>query len=88
MFPFVGCKTVEKKTKNITEIENQKMTELMGKSAEEIKIELGVPINEMYSDDGMRIYIYKKKKLGITCERRIEFDESDKMIGYFIRGCF
>ena len=30
----------------------------------------------------------KKKKYGITCERRFEFDESDKVIGFVSKGCF
>jgi len=29
-----------------------------------------------------------KKKYGITCERRFEFDESDKVIGFVSKGCF
>ena len=49
---------------------------------------MGNPAEDLYSDDGYRLIFYKTKKYGITCERRFEFDESDKVIGFVSKGCF
>ena len=85
---FSGCETIKKKSDEVVKKENEELSKYIGKSYEELKITLGNPDEDLYSEDGYRLIFYKKKKYGITCERRFEFDESDKVIGFVSKGCF
>tara|TARA_Y100000813_G_scaffold163390_1_gene124254 strand:- start:101 stop:421 length:321 start_codon:yes stop_codon:yes gene_type:complete len=85
---FSGCETIKKKSDEVVKKENEELSKYIGKSYEELKITLGNPDEDLYSEDGYRLIFYKKKKYGITCERRFEFDESDKVIGFMSKGCF
>ena len=78
----------KKKSDEVVKKENEELSKYIGKSYEELKITLGNPDEDLYSEDGYRLIFYKKKKYGITCERRFEFDESDKVIGFVSKGCF
>ena len=87
-FLISGCQTIEKKSQATIKKENEQLSKYIGKSYEELKIIMGNPAEDLYSDDGYRLIFYKTKKYGITCERRFEFDESDKVIGFVSKGCF
>ena len=39
-------------------------------------------------EKGSKFYIYKKKKYGITCEKKFEIDENKMVVGVSSRGCF
>ena len=40
---LTGCKTVKQKTDALIEKENQKLSKFIGKSSDELRIELGAP---------------------------------------------
>ena len=83
-----SCQTIQKKTNEIVEKENQKLEKYIGKSSKELKIKLGKP-NEGYKNaKGNLELIYKTKKYGISCERKFEIDSNSIVIGFVSNGCF
>ena len=88
LFLINGCETVKKKTDAIVEKENKKLSKYIGKSSNKLKIELGDPDEDYKNEKGNYEFIYKTKKYGISCERKFELDESDKVIGFVSKGCF
>ena len=85
---FAGCQTVKNKTDAIIEKENQKLGKYIGKSFEELKIDLGKPDEDFKNDKGNLVFIYNTKKYGIPCERRFEIDTSSIVVGFVSNGCF
>jgi hypothetical protein len=49
---------------------------------------MGLPDEVVYSNNGSTLYIYIKKKYGITCERKFEIDNNKIVIGFSSKGCF
>ena len=91
LFLTSACQTIQKKTDEIGKKENEKLSQYLGMTYLELKIAMGKPDTETYSDDPdstSRLVYYKTKKYGISCERRFELDESDKVIGFVSKGCF
>ena len=91
LFLVSACETIQKKSDEITKKENEKLSQYLGITYEELKIAMGKPDTETYSDDPdstSRLVYYKTKKYGVSCERRFELDESDKVIGFISKGCF
>ena len=91
LFLTSACQTIQKKTNEIGKKENEKLSQYLGMTYLELKIAMGKPDTETYSDDldsTSRLVYYKTKKYGISCERRFELDESDKVIGFVSKGCF
>ena len=83
-----ACQTIQKKTDEIVEKENQKLGKYIGKSSQELKIKLGKP-NEGYKNArGNLELIYKTKKYGIPCERKFEINSNLIVIGFVSNGCF
>ena len=83
-----ACQTIQKKTDEIVEKENQKLGKYIGKSSQELKIKLGKP-NESYKNArGNLELIYKTKKYGIPCERKFEINSNLIVIGFVSNGCF
>ena len=83
-----NCSTVKNKTDEIVEKENEKLSQFIGKSLKELKIEMGIPDSEELSDTGKKIFVYKTKKYGIPCERKFEIDPNSIVIGFVSNGCF
>ena len=83
-----GCKTIKQKTDSIIEKENQKLSTLIGKSYNELQIDLGKPDEDFKNEDGNLVLIYNTKKYGIPCERRFETDANSIVIGFISNGCF
>ena len=48
----------------------------------------GTSVKMMHNEIGSKFYIYKKKKYGITCEKKFEIDENNMITGVSSRGCF
>ena len=48
----------------------------------------GQPDEIIHNEKGSKFYIYKKKKYGITCEKKFEIDENNMIVGVSSRGCF
>ena len=85
---FNGCQTIEKKSQETVKKENEKMSKFLQQPESELKIVMGEPHEIKYDDKGSKFFIYKKKKYGITCERKFEIDQSKMVIGVSSRGCF
>ena len=83
-----SCKTIEKKSQEAIHKENKQLSKFIQQSESFLKIEMGLPDEVVYSNNGSTLYIYKKKKYGITCERKFEIDNNKIVIGFSSKGCF
>ena len=87
-FLLSGCQTVKQKTDAIVEKENKKLSEFIGKSLSELKMELGKPDEDFKNAKGNLEVIYNTKKYLIPCERRFEINSNNIVIGFVSNGCF
>ena len=85
---LTSCQTVKDKTDEIVKKENEKLSQFIGKSSKELKIEMGLPSSEELSDTGTKIFVYKTKKYGIPCERKFEINNNETVAGFTSKGCF
>ena len=85
---LTGCQTVKEKTDNIVQKENEKLSEFIGKSLSELKMELGKPDEDFKNAKGNLEVIYNTKKYLISCERRFEINSDNIVIGFVSNGCF
>ena len=85
---IAGCQTINEKTEAIVEKENQKLSKFIGKSVNELKIDLGNPDEDFMNERGNLELVYKTKKYGIPCERKFEINQNSIIIGFISRGCF
>ena len=83
-----GCKTIKQKTDSIIEKENQKLSTFIGKSYNELKIDLGKPDEDFKNENGNLVAVYNTKKYGISCERRFEINSNLIVVGFISNGCF
>ncbi len=88
IFLFSGCQTVKKKTDEIVEKENKKLSKYIGKSSKVLKLDLGKPDQDFKNEKGNIEFVYETKKYGISCERRFEIDSNFIVIGFVSNGCF
>ena len=87
-FLFSGCQTVKNKTDEIVKKENEKLSKYIGKSSNELKLDLGKPDEDFKNETGNLELVYKTKKYGITCERKFELNSNLVVIGFVSNGCF
>ena len=85
---LTGCQTVKEKTDNIVQKENEKLSEFIGKSLSDLKMELGKPDEDFKNAKGNLEVIYNTKKYLIPCERRFEINSENIVIGFVSNGCF
>ena len=85
---LTGCQTVKEKTDDIVQKENEKLSEFIGKSLSELKMELGKPDEDFKNAKGNLEVIYNTKKYLIPCERRFEINSGNIVIGFVSNGCF
>ena len=85
---LTGCKTIKQKTDAIVEKENQKLSKFIGKSSNDLQIDLGKPDEDFKNDKGNLVLVYNTSKYGITCERRFEIDSKSIVVGFVSNGCF
>ena len=85
---FSGCQTIKDKTDKIVEKENAKLSQFIGKSSNNLQIELGKPDEDFKNNKGNLELVYNSKKYGILCERRFEVDSNSMVIGFVSNGCF
>ena len=83
-----NCSAVKNKTDEIVKKENEKLSQFIGKSSKELKIEMGIPDSEELSDTGKKIFVYKTKKYGIPCKRKFEINNKETVVGFTSKGCF
>jgi len=63
---LVGCDTIKKKTDALVEKENQKLSNFIGKSLNDLQIELGKSDESFRNDKGNFIFVYNSKKYGCS----------------------
>ena len=85
---LTSCETIKKKSDAIVEKENQKLSKYIGKTSDNIKIDLGKPDEDFKNEKGNLELVYNTKKYGIPCERRFEIDSNSIVIGFVSNGCF
>ena len=83
-----GCQAVKKKTDAIVEKENEKLSKYIGKSSNELRLDLGRPDEDYKNEKGNFELVYNTKKYGIPCERRFEVNSNSIVIGFVSNGCF
>ena len=86
-----SCESIKKKSDEIVKNENEKLSQYIGITYEELKIAMGKPDTENYFDDPdntYRLVYYKTKKYGISCERKFEVNSNLIVIGFVSNGCF
>ena len=88
VFIISGCQTVKSKTDAIVEKENEKLSKYIGKSSNDLRLDLGLPDEDYNNEKGNLELVYKTKKYGILCERRFEIDKNLVVIGFVSNGCF
>ena len=88
VFLLFGCQTIEDKADKIGKKEIKEVSKFLQQPESELKIEMGEPDEVMRDEKGSKFYVYKKKKYGITCEKKFEIDENNMIVGASTRGCF
>jgi len=88
IFLLLGCQTIENKADKIGKKEIQEISKFLQQPESELKIEMGEPDKIVYDEKGSKFFIYKKKKYGITCEKKFEIDQNNMIVGVSSRGCF
>ena len=83
-----GCQTIKQKTDVIVKKENDKLSQYIGKSLNNLKIEMGKPDEDFKNDKGNIEFVYNTKKYGISCERRFEINSDSMVVGFVSNGCF
>ena len=82
-----NCETIKKKSDSVAKEENEKFGKFVGEHIDELKIELGNSTEDYLNEKGNKIFVYKSKKYGITCERKFEVNDNQIIIGFFSSGC-
>ena len=85
---LTSCKTIKQKADAIVEKENQKLSKFIGKSSNDLQINLGKPNEDFRNEKGNLVLVYNTKKYGIPCERRFEINSNLIVIGFISNGCF
>ena len=83
-----SCQTIKQKTDAIVEKENTKLSKYIGKTSDNLQMELGKPDEDFKNENGNLQFVYNTKKYGILCERRFEIDSNFIVIGFVSNGCF
>ena len=83
-----GCQTVKDKADEIVNKENKKLSQYIGKTLNNLQMNLGKPDEDFRNEKGNLQFVYNTKKYGIPCERRFEIDSNSNVIGFVSNGCF
>tara|TARA_B110000114_G_scaffold84297_1_gene89150 strand:+ start:156 stop:461 length:306 start_codon:yes stop_codon:yes gene_type:complete len=83
-----SCQTIKQKTDLIVKKENTKLSQYIGKTSNNLQINLGKPDEDFKNEKGNLELVYNSKKYGILCERRFEVDSNSIVIGFVSNGCF
>ena len=85
---LTSCQTIKNKTDKIVEKENDKLSQYIGKTLNNLKMDLGKPDEDFKNEKGNLELVYNTKKYLILCERRFEIDSNSIVIGFVSNGCF
>ena len=83
-----GCQTIKQKTDAIVKKENTKLSQYIGKTSNNLQMDLGKPDEDFKNEKGNLQLVYNTKKYGISCERRFEINSNLIVIGFVSNGCF
>ena len=83
-----SCQTIKEKTDAIVEKENEKLSKYIGKTSNDLQMDLGKPDEDFKNEKGNLELVYNTKKYGILCERRFEINSNSIVIGFVSNGCF
>ena len=83
-----GCQTIKEKTDAIVEKENENLSKYIGKSSNDLQMDLGKPDEDFKNEKGNLEFVYNTKKYGIPCERRFEINSKSVVVGFVSNGCF
>ena len=85
---IASCQTIKQKTDTIVKKENIKLSQYIGKTSSNLRMNLGKPDEDFKNEKGNLEFVYNTKKYGILCERRFEIDSNSIVIGFVSNGCF
>ena len=85
---LTNCQTIKNKSDAIVEKENSKLSQYIGKTSNNLQMDLGKPDEDFQNEKGNLEFVYNTKKYGILCERRFEIDSKSIVIGFVSNGCF
>ena len=88
VFLLSSCQTIENKADKIGKKEIKEISKFLQQPESELKMEMGEPDEIVKDEKGSKFYIYKKKKYGITCEKKFEIYNNNMIVGVSSRGCF
>ena len=88
LYLTAGCQTIQSKTDEVVEKENEKYGLFVGGDVNKMRLELGAPSEDIINSIGNEVLIYKTKKYGVPCERRFEVNASGTIIAFSSSGCF
>ena len=83
-----GCQIIKQKTDIIVKKENTKLSQYIGKTVNNLQMDLGKPDEDFKNEKGNLEFVYNTKKYGILCKRRFEVDANSIVIGFVSNGCF
>ena len=83
-----SCQTIKQKTDSIVEKENNELSQYIGKTLNNLQMNLGKPDEDFKNQKGNLELVYNTKKYLIPCERRFEVDSNSIVIGFVSNGCF
>ena len=85
---LTSCQTIKQKTDAIVEKENAELSQYIGKTSNNLQMDLGKPDEDFKNEKGNLELVYNTKKYLILCERRFEIDANSIVIGFISNGCF
>ena len=85
---LTSCQTIKQKTDAIVEKENAELSQYIGKTSNNLQMDLGKPDENFKNEKGNLELVYNTKKYLILCERRFEIDSNSIVIGFISNGCF
>ena len=83
-----SCQTIKQKTDQIVKKENTTLSQYIGRTLNNLKMDLGKPDEDFQNEKGNLELVYNTKKYLILCERRFEIDSNSVVIGFVSNGCF
>ena len=88
LFFLTNCQTIKQKTDAIVEKENATLSQYIGKTLNNLQMDLGKPDEDFKNEKGNTELVYNSKKYLVPCERRFEIDSNSIVIGFVSNGCF
>jgi hypothetical protein len=80
--------TVSTKIDKTISKEEQKLSQFLNKTVEELKIEFGEPDIIETTNKKNKHFVYLKSKIKIKCERRFEINPQNLVVGFSSKNCF